>query len=247
MITLEDHKAKNKSGRIYLNDIVEKNQIPLLKVNHVNDQEVLDALKQHQIDWLFIIGWSQIASEEVLSVPRKGVIGAHPTLLPQGRGRAAIPWAIIKGLDKTGVTLFKLDKGVDTGLIIDQVEIPLSDTETSTTLYQKVNEAHIDLIRSAWDNLQSDNVSFLLQDESKASNWPGRKPADGELFPEMTVAEVDRMVRACTRPYPGAFIIHDNEKVIIWTGQKGESPDSSLKLRFADGIYSVLDFETESL
>ena len=76
------------------------------------------------------------------------MIGAHPTLLPKGRGRAAIPWAIIKGLDSTGLTFFKMDKGVDTGDILQQIEIPITKDETSNTLYDKVNTAHIDLIEN---------------------------------------------------------------------------------------------------
>ena len=62
-ITLKDEQAKNKSGRIYLDDLAEKEHTPLLKVRHINDPEVIAALKEHEIDWLFIIGWSQIAGK----------------------------------------------------------------------------------------------------------------------------------------------------------------------------------------
>ena len=79
----------DKSGRIYLDDIAYEHNIPLLKVNNINDPEVIKALKDYEIDWLFIIGWSQV--QEVLKAPKKGCIGMHPTLLPVGRGRAAIP------------------------------------------------------------------------------------------------------------------------------------------------------------
>ncbi len=66
LITLKDEKAKNKSGRIYLDEMAERENIPLLKINNINDQVVIEALKKHEIDWLFIIGWSQIAGKEVL-------------------------------------------------------------------------------------------------------------------------------------------------------------------------------------
>ena len=122
-LSLKDEKSKKKSGRIYLDDISNKTRTPLVKINHINDQECIDALKEHDIDWLFIIGWSQIASKEVIEKPNLGVIGAHPTLLPKGRGRAAIPWAILKKEERTGVSFFKLDEGVDTGDILGQFEI----------------------------------------------------------------------------------------------------------------------------
>src|SRR5690606_4978261 len=79
IITLKDEKAKKKSGRVYVDDFAAKHGIPVLKINHVNDAEVIEALKEHQIDWFFIIGWSQIAAAATINTPNKGAIGAHPT------------------------------------------------------------------------------------------------------------------------------------------------------------------------
>jgi methionyl-tRNA formyltransferase len=246
-LTLHDNKSKKKSGRIYLDNIALSSNTPLYKLNHINDADVAEVLRTQRIDWLFIIGWSQIASPEILEVPRKGIIGAHPTLLPMGRGRAAVPWAIIKGLDKTGVTFFKMDEGVDTGPILDQYEIPLSPLETATELYAKVNEAHVQLIRQIWPKLKSDSVVGQIQDENQASNWVGRTPADGELSQFMTLKEVDRLVRATTRPYPGAYIMLDSStKLIIWSGS--HSPIHSTRvLNFCDGDYYVTDSEVITL
>ncbi|MGO4927772.1 formyltransferase family protein, partial [Fundicoccus sp. Sow4_F4] len=198
LITLKDEKAKNKSGRIYLDEIAERENTPLLKINNINNPEVIEALKENEIDWLFIIGWSQIAKKEVLTTPTNGCIGMHPTLLPVGRGRAAIPWAIIKGLDKTGVTMFKLDEGVDTGDIIGQGVIDINETTTATDLYKKVDEMHVELISKYWDDIVNDRVVLTMQDESKATEWTGRKPEDGELLSSMTMDEADKLVRAVT-------------------------------------------------
>ena len=132
LITLKDEKAKNKSGRVYLDEFAKEHNLQVLKIDNINDQIVIDTIKKNNIDWLFIIGWSQIAKKELLDAPNKGCIGMHPSLLPVGRGRAAIPWAILKCLDCTGVTLFKLDEGVDTGEIIGQLSIPLSNRTTKS-------------------------------------------------------------------------------------------------------------------
>lgn len=247
LLTLQDNKSKQKSGRIYLDKIAMSTNTPLYKLNHINDADVVEVLRKQRIDWLFIIGWSQIASPEVLDVPRKGIIGAHPTLLPVGRGRAAVPWAIIKGLDKTGVTFFKMDEGVDTGPILDQYEIPLSPLETATELYAKVNQAHVQLIRQIWPKLKSDAVLGQVQDEDQASYWVGRTPEDGELYQSMTLKEVDRLVRAATHPYPGAYIMLDSStKLIIWSGSV--SPIHAARvLNFCDGDYYVTDSEVLTL
>lgn len=218
LITLHDHKSKNKSGRIYLDQISQEKDIPLLKIDHINDQEVIDTLIERKIDWLFIIGWSQIASKEILKAPKFGVVGAHPTLLPEGRGRAAIPWAIIKGLSKTGVTFFKMDMGVDTGDILAQEEIIIDERESATTLYKKVDEAHVSLFLHTLPKLISGNFTLQQQDEFKATYWEGRTPADGEIKAGMSADEVDRLIRATTHPYPGAFYINeDGEKVVVWS------------------------------
>lgn len=243
LLTLHDHKSKKKSGRIYLDEIAKSTNTPLYKLNHINDLDVANVITEYEIDWLFIIGWSQIASANLLSIPKKGVIGAHPTLLPVGRGRAVVPWAIIKGLDKTGVTFFKMDEGVDTGEILDQYEIPIAQNETATTLYEKVNIAHIELIKQIWPKLLSNKVIGVKQDESLSTYWEGRKPSDGELKDSMSIHEVDRLVRAITKPYPGAYKIVDNyKKIIIWSGSFINKFDS-VALYFNDGVYYAHEYE----
>ena len=250
IISIPDEKAKNKSGRIYVDEFAEKHKIPVVKSNHVNDAAVIESIKLYDIDWLFIIGWSQIASKEVIETPNLGAIGAHPTLLPVGRGRAAIPWAIIKGLDKTGVSFFKMDEGVDTGLILGQEEVPIEATETAFTLYNKVNTAHETLIKKLFIDLQNNAFEGKVQDESKATYWEGRKPKDGELFETMKVNEVDRLVRATTKPYPGAFIIRNDKKVTIWKGiMSGEKIESNVyhEIMLKDGFFYATNYEVSDV
>lgn len=244
LFTLHDHKAKRKSGRIYLDEFSKKNTIPLIKLNHINDLDVIEAIKEYELDWLFIIGWSQIASSNLLDAPKKGCIGMHPTLLPTGRGRAAIPWAIIKGLEKTGVSMFVLDEGVDTGPVLGQFEIPLKQDETATELYDKVNLAHEALIAQIYPRLESETYKLTIQDDSLATIWGGRTPSDGELNLKMDIIEVDRLVRATTKPYPGAYILLDGIKRIIWEGRIIESKkESSNIISFKNGLYEIISFE----
>ena len=241
MITLKDERARDKSGRIYLDEIAKKNNAELLKINNINDPEVIEALKKHRIDWLFIIGWSQIAKAEVLNTPTRGCIGMHPTLLPKGRGRAAIPWAILKGLDKTGVTLFRLDEGVDTGDIIGQGIIDIEKDTTATVLYDKVNGMHTELIRRYWEDIINDRVTLTPQNHAEATEWPGRHPEDGEIFSTMTMDEADKLVRAVTHPYPGAFTVKDGVKTVIWSASFDKNTGV---FPLADGYLTPIDFET---
>ncbi|MDY0278036.1 MAG: formyltransferase family protein, partial [Acholeplasma sp.] len=240
LITLKDNKAKDKSGRIYLDEIANKHTIPLLKINNVNDPEVIEMLTKYDIDWLFIIGWSQIAKKQLLDTPKKGCIGMHPTLLPIGRGRAAIPWAIIKGLDKTGVTMFKLNEGVDTGDIIAQGEIKLDNKITATELYDMVNAMHSQLIRDNWFNIIENKIHPTKQDERLATEWPGRRPEDGEINGSMTMIEAHTLVRATTHPYPGAFFDNENNKIIIW---KADMNPTHGDIKLKDGYLDLIEYE----
>jgi methionyl-tRNA formyltransferase len=247
LVTLEDQRATAKSGRIYLDAVAERNDIPLHKCANINDSQTVTAIQAADLDWLFIVGWSQIAREPVLSAARQGALGMHPTLLPIGRGRASIPWAILKELPETGVTLFKLDVGVDTGPILGQQRVSLAPEETATTLYSKVTNAHLTLLRDLWPRLADNSLRPTPQDSRLASEWPGRTPEDGEIKDSMTVAEVDRLVRATTKPYPGAFVKGPNGPVTVWAGTPDHSilgtEAAALGIHVRDGEYFATSFE----
>lgn len=243
-LTLDDSRARSKSGRVYLDEICAAHHTPLLKVRHINDESTIAAIRQHRLDWLFIIGWSQIANTAVLQAPSLGVLGIHPTLLPVGRGRAAIPWAILKRLPETGVTLFQLAEGVDTGPIVAQRQIPLGPDCDATWLYQAVNDAHVDLIREVMPKLAARQLAPTAQDESRASVWPGRKPDDGQIDLEGSVNDAACLVRAVSRPYPGAFTHIEGRRIIIWKARVVAAPTTgSLSLKLRDGYLECLDYE----
>jgi methionyl-tRNA formyltransferase len=245
VITLDDHCAKFKSGRIYLDASAEKMGFKIIKTDHINNEAVIREIAEREIDWLFIIGWSQIANKRLLYSAKKGVLGMHPTLLPEGRGRASIPWAIIKGLSETGVTLFKLDEGVDTGDIIDQERIVLNDRTTATDLYEAVKIAHIALMERVIRMIKNDEVVLNKQDESKATYWPQRRPVDGEINLSGSVHDAERLIRALTKPYPGAFVVDPSTgcRKIIWSGRvlKADEEFTGDIIEFVDGYYRIID------
>jgi methionyl-tRNA formyltransferase len=249
VMTLKDDVAPGKSGRVFVDDFCRVRGIDLVKIRNINDPEAVEYLQARSLDWLFIIGWSQIARSAVLQSARRGVLGIHPTLLPIGRGRASIPWAILKGMSETGVTLFQLDGGVDTGPVLLQQRLPISDRETATSLYAKVIAAHREALRAVWPDLVAGRVVARPQDERAATIWPGRTPADGQLRPEMTSEQMDRLVRATTRPYPGAFWVDAGRTVRVWSGAIADVRDNprpgALRIFSSDGAFDAWEYETE--
>jgi methionyl-tRNA formyltransferase len=242
-ITLPNDVSKKKSGRVLIDSFCNEKKIPLLKVLHINQSEVVEKIKEFKIDWLFIIGWSQIANKALVSAALKGTIGAHPTLLPVGRGRASLPWVILKNLKETGVTFFKLGEGVDDGPIIFQNKIKVSSEETATTLYSKIVSAHKNIIKKLAPILIENNLKTYDQNETLATFWPGRKPNDSEINLNESIWKAERLIRAVTKPYPGAFYIENKKKIIIWKAhvlnQEPSNKDNKY-LKFNDG-YLVLD------
>lgn len=167
----------------------------------------------------------------------------HPTLLPEGRGRASIPWAIIKGLKETGVTLFKLDEGVDTGAILSQYKIPLTNNTNSTELYDLVNNAHVNLMTSVIPRILNESVTLREQNNSDATEWEGRTPKDGEIDLNGSIITAERLVRATTKPYPGAFILIHEHKHIVWKAKIVAEKTHGLCLVFKDGFLECIDWE----
>ncbi len=249
VITLNDNCALNKSGRVFLDEFCSKNNIKLLKINDINDQIAIDFIKKNSIDWLFIIGWSQIAKSEILNSSKFGVIGAHPTLLPLGRGRASIPWTILKGITKTGVSFFKLDQGVDTGDIIHQEIISINKNEDAKSLYEKVNLSHINGISKVIKMLNSNEINFIKQNNSLSTYWPGRKPKDGEIDLGKSIFLAEKLIRATTKPYPGAFVMSGNIKTTIWKAKiiTNIVNSESKYLFFKDGILLLEEYEESEL
>ena len=140
-------------------------------------------------------------------------------------------------------SLSEYDGGIDTGEILDQIEIPIMENEDATSLYEKINVAHTELIKQIWPKLIDGSLVGIKQDESKATYWEGRTPTDGELKTTMSVKEVEILVRATTHPYPGAFIVLDDKiKLVIWAGAIS-AQKNSVQLHFCDGVYYAIEYE----
>jgi len=217
VVTLPGPIEPDRSGQCSFDEIAAELGARLIETADVNSPETIAALRQAEPDMIFVVGWSQLVLDEFIRLPPQGVFGMHPTLLPKHRGRAAIPWAILSGLAKTGVTLFEISDGTaDSGAIVGQVELPIARDETAETLYAKVTDAHLELVRRYMPELLDGSAPRIPQDTRRASAWPKRTPADGIIDWETRAPYLYDWVRAQTRPYPGAFTFLGQDKVIVW-------------------------------
>jgi methionyl-tRNA formyltransferase len=228
VVTLPGPIDPNRSGQCAFDEIAADLGARMIETADVNSPETIAALREVDPDLIFVVGWSQLVLDEFIGLPRQGVFGMHPTLLPRHRGRAAIPWAILSGLAKTGVTLFQISDGTaDSGPTVGQVEVPIARDETATTLYEKVTAAHLDLVREYVPKLVDGTAERTQQDTRRASVWPKRTPADGIIDWETRAPYLYDWVRAQTRPYPGAFTFLGDEKVVVWRARPVELDDDA--------------------
>ena len=217
VVTLPGPIDLDRSAQCSFDELAAELGARLIETADVNSPATIAAVREAEPDLIFIVGWSQLVLDEFIGLPRHGVFGMHPTLLPKHRGRAAIPWAILCGLARTGVTLFEITDGTaDSGPIVGQVEVPLSPDETATTLYDKITEAHIELVRRFLPQLLDGTAPRVRQDPRRASVWPKRTPADGIIDWETRAPYLHDWVRAQTRPYPGAFTYLGEDKLVVW-------------------------------
>ena len=98
VFSYDKSKEKNYSDYISFDEITKRHKIKHIEVMNINDEENVKLINEIQPDIIFVFGWSQLLNNEILKIPKLGVIGSHPTELPKYRGRAPIPWSIIKGL-----------------------------------------------------------------------------------------------------------------------------------------------------
>ena len=223
VVTLPGPIDPDRSGQCSFEGIAGRLGARLIETADVNSPETIAAVREADPDLIFVVGWSQLVLDQFIGIPRHGVFGIHPTLLPKHRGRAAIPWAILSGLAKTGVTLFEIADGTaDSGPVLGQVEIPVSTDETATSLYEKVTSAHVELVREVVPRLLDGTAERTSQDTRRASSWPKRTPADGIIDWETRAPYLYDWVRAQTRPYPGAFTFHGEDKLVVWRARPVE-------------------------
>ena len=223
VVTLPGPVDPNRSGQCSFDDVAARLGAPLHETKDVNAEETLAFVRELEPELVFVVGWSQLVRDEFIALAGEGVFGMHPTLLPRHRGRAPIPWAILSGLARTGVTLFEIvDATADSGAIVGQVDIDIASDETATTLFDRLSEAHVELIREYVPLLLRREAPRISQDPRRASTWHKRVPADGIIDWETRARYLDDWVRAQTRPYPGAFTWLGDEKVIVWRARAVE-------------------------
>ncbi len=163
-----------------------------------------------------VVGWYHMIPKVLRDIAP--AVGLHASLLPDYSGGAPLVWAMINGEVKTGITLFQMDDGVDSGPIIGQAEELILPNDTISSLYGRIEERGIELLKRHLPLLATGKAELRIQDERARRIFPQRSPPDGWINWNQDAAVIDRFIRAQTRPYPGAFTsLPDGRLLTIWS------------------------------
>jgi len=218
VITVPD-KPAGRGRKIHSSPVKEyalKNELNLLQPPKLKDEEFIDELKSLNAD-LFVVVAFRMLPEVVWSMPKLGTINLHASLLPEYRGAAPINWAIINGEDETGVTTFFIEREIDTGDIIEQRKVPISENMTVGELYEDLMILGAETTLSTVRKIMEGNAAGLQQDQLLRSETQNLKPApkifkaDCEIDVSQSVYSVHNFCRGLD-PYPGAWAKAVNEE-----------------------------------
>jgi len=191
-------------------------RIPVFGPTDINHPLWVEKIKELRPDILFSFYYRNLIHRPILDIPKAGCLNLHGSLLPRYRGRAPINWVLVNGETETGVTLHYMTPRADDGDIVAQERIGISDDDTALTLHRKVTEAAEKLLNEMLSHLQDGTAPRIPQDHRKATYFGGRRPADGEIEWIKTPREVRNLVRAVTKPFPGAFSFVGERKCFFW-------------------------------
>jgi methionyl-tRNA formyltransferase len=155
-------------------------------------------------------------------LPQKGTVNLHPSLLPKYRGRASINWAILNGENEIGLTAHYVVEGMDTGDIIHQVPVSLGRDEDVGDALRKLMPLYAEMTVSVLNAIRNDSVTRTTQDYLQATSFPARHPEDGQISWDQPAEDIVNLVRAVTKPYPGAFTFAAGKKMFVWKAKNVE-------------------------
>ena len=199
-----------------IKDVALKYNLPLEQPEKVkNNPTFISSLKSIKPDIIVVVAYGKILPKEILTIPEYGCINVHASLLPKYRGAAPIQWALLKGEKETGITIMKIDDRLDTGDIILQKKIKISDEDNTETLSKKLFAAGRKLLLKALEQIEEGKAKFVKQNEAEATNAPSITKESGELDWRKPALEIHNRVRAMV-PWPVAHTFFQRKLLKIW-------------------------------
>lgn len=206
--------------------------IPVFQPRRIKRERWLKTLRELEADLALVVAYGQILSADLVDAPRLGCYNIHTSLLPAYRGAAPIQWALANGEKTSGVTLMKMDEGMDTGPIVLQKEVAIAEREELESFYEKLIEVSKELVDRFLEGLsQGESFPETPQDGAKASMAPMLRKEDGRVDWRMSASQLDCRLRAFSA-WPGTYTTYDQKLFRILEAralEQGEAPNTSVR------------------
>ncbi|MDD3279784.1 MAG: methionyl-tRNA formyltransferase [Lachnospiraceae bacterium] len=175
-----------------------------------------DELLKLQPDVIVVVAFGQIIPKSILEIPKYGCINVHASLLPKYRGAAPIQWAVIDGEEKSGVTIMRMDEGLDTGDMLAKTEIVLAEEETGGSLFEKLSQAGARLLVESLTKLADGSLTGEKQPENSPNAYARMiRKSDGSIDWEKPAVVIERLVRGMN-PWPSAYTKAEGKTLKLW-------------------------------
>lgn len=212
--------------------IAESLGIPVFQYDKIRVEGV-DDLKRLAPDLMITCAFGQILSQEILDIPKHGVINIHASLLPKYRGASPIHYAILNGEKTTGITIMKTDIGIDTGDILLQKSLQIGDNETCGELFERLSVLGAECIKDALSLIMQNSAVYTPQIESKATFTKIITKEQARIDWTKSADDIVNLVRAFN-PAPVAFTTLNGEPFKIYSAEKCDITGNAGEILFAD-------------
>jgi methionyl-tRNA formyltransferase len=199
--------------------------LAVIQPHRLSDPDTMRQLRIWAPDFIVVCAFGQILRPDVLDLPHYGCINVHASLLPRWRGAAPIQAAILNGDEQTGVTIMKMDPGVDTGPIMSQCPVPISRQDTTGSLASKLSDQGAQLLVDTLPQYLNGSLTPVPQDNTLATYAPMIKKEQGLLDFSQPAILLERKIRAYN-PWPGAFDNWNHQLLKIHHAHVVEAPST---------------------
>ncbi len=192
--------------------------IPVLQPTNIRTDAFLAEVCALTPDLIIVAAYGKILPGNLLNLPPMGTINVHGSLLPKYRGAAPIQWALINGEQETGITIMQMDEGMDTGDILLQAALPISDSDTAGTLFEKMAELGGKTLLEAIALRKDNALPPIRQDDSLACEAPMLNKEQGHIDWSKPATELHCLIRGLD-PWPSAYGFHDKKRFRFFSPQ----------------------------
>lgn len=187
-------------------------KIPVLQPTSIRSVDILQQLAALNLDVIVVVAYGKLLPKAILDLPKFGCINVHASLLPRWRGAAPVQWAIYHGDPETGVTLMRMDEGMDTGPIFSQLRTPIEPHESAQDVANRLANLGAELVQRDLLRIVRNELQPVPQDHHAATSAPLIKKHDGLVKWSRTALEIHNHIRAMS-PWPSAHTFFDGKRV----------------------------------